>query len=241
MATAGMTLAFQRLIVERRGAVGWILNDRPCRLNAYDDLMRAEFRRAYRQHDDDPEVRVVVHAATGRAFQVGVDVADLNAGDGAARYEREVAEFDLGLTSWHLGVRKPVVVAVNGICAGGGLHWLADADVVLAASDAQFVDPHVSVGQVSAFEPICLARRAPFEVVMRLALVGSAERMDAARAHALGLVSEVVDPPDRLHDAAQDVAEHIAANDLEVVLARKLDLWRSQERPGRPSTTGGAT
>lgn len=229
-----MTGGYQRLVVERRGPVGWILNDRPERLNAYDDLMRAEFRRAYLELDSDPEVRAIVHGARGRAFQVGVDVADLNEGEGAARYEEELRDIDLGLTGWHLGVSTPVVVAVNGMCAGGGLHWLADADVVLAASDAVFVDPHVSVGQVSAIEPICLARRAPFEAVMRLALVGSHERMTAARAHELGLVSEVVDPPERLHDAAQAVAERIAAGDAEVVRMRKRDLWQAQELPGRP-------
>lgn len=224
-----MTTTFERLVVERRGPVGWIINARPEKLNAYDDQMRLEFRTAYRQHDDDPEVRVLVHAAVGRAFQVGADMDDL--AEGADRYDREVREFDLGLTPWHLGLRKPVVIAVNGVCAGGGLHWLADGDIVLAASDATFVDPHVSVGQVSAIEPICLARRAPFESVMRLALVGSAERLSAARAHELGLVSEVVDPPERLHEAAQAVAERIAANDPDVVQARKRSLWQAVEHP----------
>jgi len=225
-----MTTAYQRLVVERRGPVGWILNARPEKLNAYDDRMRHEFRTAYRQHEEDPEVRVIVHAAVGRAFQVGADMDDL--AEGAGRYEREVREFDLGLTPWHLGVRKPVVIAINGVCAGGGLHWLADGDVVLAASDATFVDPHVTVGQVSAIEPICLARRAPFEAVMRLALIGSAERVSAERARELGLVSEVIDPPERLHAAAQEVAERIAANDPEVVQARKGALWQVVERAG---------
>ena len=75
---------------------------------------------------------------------------------------------------------------MNGICAGGGFHWVADADIVMAASDAQFFDPHVSVGQVAAFELIGLARRMPFEAVLRMALVGRHERMSADRALALG-------------------------------------------------------
>lgn len=222
---------FERLIVERRGPVGWIVNDRPERLNAYDDRMRSEFRAAYLRHEADPEVVVVVHAANGRAFQVGVDVADLADGDGALRYEREMAEFDLGLTGWHLGVTKPVVVAVNGVCAGGGLHWVADGDVVIAASDATFVDPHVSVGLVTAIEAVGLARRAPFEAVMRMSLLGSHERIDARRALQLGLVSEVVDPPGALHRRAQEVAELIAANDPLVGLEAKRRLWGRQEAP----------
>lgn len=132
MAADVVTRPYERLVVERRGPIGWIVNDRPDALNAYDDAMRAEFRRAYRQHEDDPAVRVIVDGARGRAFQVGVDVASLSDDEGAARFEREVREFDLGLTGWHLGVAKPVVVAINGVCAGGGLHWLADGDVVLA-------------------------------------------------------------------------------------------------------------
>lgn len=231
MAAASVTPTgepYERLLVERRGPVGWIVNDRPDALNAYDDTMRAEFRRAYRQHEDDPAVRVLVHAAHGRAFQVGVDVTAFD-DEGPARFEREVRELDLGLTGWHLGVTKPVIVAINGVCAGGGLHWLADGDVVLAASDATFVDPHVSIGQVTAFEAIGLARRAPFEAVMRMALVGRHERMTAQRAYELGLVSEVVDPPDQLHAAAQRLAEAIAEADPAELAARKAALWAAQE------------
>ena len=229
MAADVVTRPYERLVVEQRGPVGWIVNDRPDALNAYDDAMRAEFRRAYRQHEDDPAVRVIVHGARGRAFQVGVDVASLSDDEGAARFEREVREFDLGLTGWHLGVAKPVVVAINGVCAGGGLHWLADGDVVLAASDATFVDPHVSIGQVSAFETVGLARRAPFEAIMRMALVGRHERLSAGRAHELGLVSEVVDPPADLHDRAQQLAERIAGGDARKLAARKAALWQAQE------------
>ena len=242
MAAADLTAPYRRLVVERRGPVGWIVNARPERLNAYDDLMRREFRRAYAQHEADAAVRVIVHTGQGRAFQVGVDVADLHEGAGAGRYEREVAEFDLGLTGWHLGVSKPVVVAVNGLCAGGGLHWLADADIALAASDATFTDPHVSLGQVSAIETIGLARRAPFEAVMRMALVGRHERISAARAYELGLVSGVVDPPERLADVAQAVAERIAAHDPDAVRRAKRALWRAQEvtrAAPRPSREAG--
>ena len=95
-----------------------------------------------------------------------------------------------------MNVGKPVITAVNGVCAGGGLHWVADADVVIAASDATFVDPHVSIGQVSALETIALMRKMPAEAVLRMALVGSHERLTAARAYELGMISQVVDPPE---------------------------------------------
>ena len=58
-----------------------------------------------------------------------------------------------------------------------GFHWVADSDIVIAASDAQFFDPHVSIGQVVAIEAIGLIRQMPAEAVMRMAFVGKYERM----------------------------------------------------------------
>src|SRR6185437_4645792 len=114
-------------------------------------------------------------------------------------------------------VTKPVVAAVNGTCAGGGLHFVADADVVLAASNARFLDPHTSVGQASAFETIGLARRMSAEAVFRMALTGRWESLTASRAYQLGLVSQVVDPPGGLWGEAQAVAERIARTPPEVL------------------------
>ncbi len=109
--------------------------------------MRDEFADAWLELDADPEVRVIVHTGEGRAFQTGVDVTEIATdGLGMQRYRESVENFDLHFTAWHQQVWKPVITAVNGICAGGGFHWVADADIVIAASDAQFFDPHVSVG-----------------------------------------------------------------------------------------------
>src|SRR6201999_2193478 len=140
----------------------------------------------------------------GRAFQTGVDVTEI-AGDGVGmeRYRESLENFDLHFTAWHQGVGKPVITAVNGICAGGGFHWVADADIVIASTEAQFVEPHVSVGQVVAIEAIGLLRKMPFEAVMRMALVGRHERMSAQRALQLGMISQIVDPPEKLREEAQ--------------------------------------
>ena len=122
-----------------------------------------------------------------------------------------------------------MITAVNDICAGGGLHWVADADIVIASSDATFFDPHVSVGQVVATEAIGLLRRMPVGAVMRMALVGRYERMTAARALELGMISQTVDPPDGLGEAAQEVAEKIAQNSLAAMAATKRALWGAIE------------
>ena len=72
-----------------------------------------------------------------------------------------------------------MIAAVNGVCAGGGLHFVADADIVIASSNATFVDPHVSVGQATVYETIALAKKSPMEAIMRMAFVGRYERMPA--------------------------------------------------------------
>ena len=171
------------LKLERHGPVGWLINNRPDQLNAMNNRMRDEFADAWLELDRDPAVRVIVHTGEGRAFQTGVDVQEIASdGVGMERYRKSVEDFDLHFTSWHQKVWKPVITAVNGICAGGAFHWIADADIVIAASDAQFFDPHVSVGQVVSLEAIGLIRKMPAEAVMRMAFVGRYERMTAERA-----------------------------------------------------------
>ena len=149
--------SYEHLVVERHGPVGWLINDRPDQLNAMNGRMRDEFADAWLELDKDPEVRVIVHTGNGRAFQTGVDVSELATdGVGMERYRASVESFDLHFTAWHQQVWKPVITAVNGICAGGGFHWVADADIVIAASDAEFFDPHTSIGQVVSLEAIAL-------------------------------------------------------------------------------------
>ena len=221
---------YEHLIVERHGPVGWLINDRPDQLNAMNSAMRDEFALAWKELDDDPEVRVIVHTGNGRAFQTGVDVSEI-AGDGVGfeRYRQSMEDFDLHFTAWHQQVWKPVITAVNGICAGGGFHWVADADIVIAASDAQFFDPHVSVGQVVSLEAIGLIRKMPAEAVMRMAFVGRYERMPAERALQLGMISEIVDPPERLRERAQELGEIIARNSPAAMAATKKALWAALE------------
>jgi enoyl-CoA hydratase len=221
---------FECLKLERRGPVGWLINDRPERLNAMSARMRDEFALAWTELDSDPDVRVIVHTGEGRAFQTGVDVAEIASdGVGMERYRQSVEDFDLHFTSWHQQVWKPVITAVNGVCAGGGFHWIADADVVIAASDAEFFDPHVSIGQVVSLEAIGLIRKMPVEAVMRMAFVGRYERLSAARAYELGMISQIVDPPERLRDEAQALGEKIARNSPAAMRATKRALWGALE------------
>jgi len=190
-----------------------------------------ELEAAWRELDADSSVRVIVNTGAGDAFQTGVDIAQMSRDRDALREQsRRTRDFELRFTAWHNGVRKPVIAAVNGVCAGGGLHFVADADVVIAASNAEFLDPHVSVGQASVYETIALAKKSPMEAVLRMALTGRYERVSAARAYQLGIVSEVVDPPARLRAVAGELAERIARQPPDELAAVKRALWNAMER-----------
>lgn len=220
---------YETLRVERDGPVGWLVFDRPEAGNAMNARMFDELERAWRTLDDDPDVRVVVNTGEGHAFQTGLDVAQLARDRDALREQsRRTKRFELKLTSWHNDVWKPVIAAVNGVCAGGGLHFVADADIVLMSAEATLVDPHVSIGQATVFETIGLAKKSPMEPVLRLAFTGTAERMPAARAHQLGICSQL-EPPERLRAAAQDLAEKIAQHPPAELAAIKRALWNALE------------
>ncbi len=218
------------LVIERHGPVGWLVFNRPHSGNAMNAAMIDGLEAAWQELDADPAVRVIVNTGAGRAFQTGLDVAELAGNPEALREQsRRTRRAELRLTGWHNQVWKPVIAAVNGVCAGGGLHFIADADIVMAASDATFLDPHVSIGQVTAYEAVGLIRKMPVEAVMRMALVGRHERIDARRAYELGMISQIVDPPDQLRPAAQELAEKIAQNSPAAMAATKRALWGALE------------
>ena len=221
---------YETLLVEREDHIGWLVFNRPEAGNAMDATMLAELERAWHELDADPRVRVIVNTGEGDAFQTGLDVRQLARDKDALREQsRRTKRAELKLSAWHNSVQKPVIAAVNGVCAGGGLHFVADADIVIASSTATFLDPHVSIGQVTAFEVIGLVRKSPMEPIVRMALTGRHERITAERARQLGILSEVVDPPDRLREAARELATKIARNSPAAMAATKRALWGALE------------
>ena len=128
-----------------------------------------------------------------RAFSTGADVKN-----GASWFFKDNVwnTFDPGMTlapKTHHRCWKPVVAAVHGMAAGGAQYFLNESDIIIAADDAAFFDPHANGGIVSALEPIgMLARGVPLGDVLRWALMGTEERITAETALRLGLVTEVV-------------------------------------------------
>jgi enoyl-CoA hydratase/carnithine racemase len=222
-------VSYERILVEKSDRIGWLILNRPEAGNAFDARMLDELEQAWAELDADPDIRVIVNTANGDAFCTGMDVVQVARDKDAMRkHSRRTRDAELRISSWHCEVWKPVIAAVNGVCAGGGLHLVADADIVIAAECASFVDPHVSVGQAVAYEAITLLRKSPMEAITRMTLSGKGERISARRAYELGVVSDVV-ADGTLRTAAAALAAAVAINSPTAVRATKKALWRSLE------------
>ena len=207
--------------------------NRPHRLNAFDTRMRDELQALWHEARQNRSLRCVIITGAGRGFCSGADVADLA---GPRRGRGDLAAELAFLPGDHLDV--PVIAAVNGVCAGGGLHFVADADIVIAGEAAVFTDPHVSVGQVSGIEPASLLTRVRYEDAARLALLGAGYRMDASLALRAGLVGEVV-PDAQLASRAHQIAAQIAAASPAAVTATRAVLRQARAAMLRAAMEAG--
>ncbi len=123
---------------------------------------------------------------------------------------------------------KPVIAAVNGMACGGALYMLGEADIVIAAENATFFDPHVTYGMVAGFESTHILQKLPLGETLRLALLGAHERMSAKRACEVGLVSEVV-PADELMERAMWVASAVASAPVLAIQGTLRAIWLAHE------------
>ncbi len=137
-------------------------------------------------------------------------------------------ESEGGMTARSNDVWKPVIAAVNGLCVGAGFHFVVDADIVVASRAAVFMDSHVSVGQVSALEPIGLIGRIPFEAILRMVLLGRYERFGPDRARELGMISQIFDE-ETFEADVQALAETIARNSPTTMMLSKKAIWHGLE------------
>ena len=221
-------MGYETIEVERRGHVGWLIFNRPEVLNAFNLKMAEELSDAWRELEADEQVRVIVNTGRGRAFQTGVDVREVSDAGGMGNRNSSGSNAKGGMTARTNDVWKPVIAAINGLCVGAGFHFVVDADIVVASRVAAFMDSHVSVGQVSALEPIGLIGRIPFGAIMRMVLMGRHERIGPERAMELGLVSQIIDE-ETFEADVQTLAETIARNSPTTMMLSKKAIWYGLE------------
>ena len=215
---------------ETHGAVAVLTIDRQQALNALSVEALRELRTHLAEVRDRNELRAAIITGAGeRAFCAGADLKGTQSSPASyaeAVFRSTERSADLGLyirlmDLTDLCVWKPVIAAVNGHCLGAGLEIALQCDLRIACSSASFGLPEAKVGSIPAVSGLHrLLKAVPSAHAMQMALTG--ERIAAAEAERIGLVTQVVEPQ-ALMDRALALAQTVAANaPLAVQAIKKL-------------------
>jgi enoyl-CoA hydratase len=221
------------LLEQDLGPVRRLTLNRPHRLNALSQELVRSLSGALARAANDDGVRVVILAASGRAFCAGYDLKE------EAEHEKERGPLDVA--GWQKALAedvgrmleifdhpKPVIAQVQGYCLAGGCDLMMMCDLAIAADDALFGEPEIRFGSgvVTMVMPWLIGARAAKEL-----LFTGEDRIDAQEAKRIGLVNRVV-PPDELESATLALAKEIAILDPVAVAMTKRSINRSLEVSG---------
>lgn len=191
---------------EQRGRIAVLTINRPEARNAVNGDVASGMEAGIDRLEDDDDTWVGIVAGSGSVFCAGADLKAIAAGQAAA-LATERGGFAGIVTRQR---EKPIIAAVDGPAYAGGCEIVLACDLVVASTEAKFGIPEVKRSLVAAAGGLFrLPRALPRNVAMELALTG--DPIDAARAHALGLVNDLVEPGTAV-DAAVALAERICAN-----------------------------
>jgi enoyl-CoA hydratase/carnithine racemase len=217
---------FETLLVESKNRIGYVTINRPDKLNALNAKAKAELKQLFESLKTDDTVDVVILTGAGeKAFVAGTDIkelTELNTESGKAFSAGGQAVFD---SIENLG--KPVIAAVNGYALGGGCELALACTLRIAAENAKFGQPEVSLGIIPGYGGTQrLARLVGKGRAMELILTG--DQIDAHEAFRIGLVNKVV-PAAELKSAAETVAQKILAKGQVAVRLSLKAINMSQE------------
>ncbi|HEY1967554.1 MAG TPA: enoyl-CoA hydratase-related protein [Pseudonocardia sp.] len=205
------------------GPVAWLTINRPEARNALSkDVREGLYAGVHRFNADDQAKVLVLTGAGDRAFCAGGDLKEMASDALTVPPPDFLPQFGRNIE-----VAKPTIAAVNGVAYAGGFLLAQSADLCVAADTARFAITEVKVGRGAPWAAP-LPWLIPPRVAMQLLLTG--DPIDAARAHQVGLVNEVV-PAAELVEVTQALAERIAANAPLSVRAAKRTVRLIAERP----------
>ncbi len=220
----------QPILLDVEDGIALLTLNRPHEGNAMAPDMLAALEAAWTRVNAAPDIRVVLMTGAGeRHFCTGASVSQLQVGKGSLKnFSHQRSNH---FTPQQMHVTKPVICVVNGLCNGGGLHFVAEADVVIAHEGVSFMDTHVTVGQVSALESINVARRAGPGAALLMSLAGKGYRMPASRAHQLGLVDLLEPTREAALERGWELARAMAKNSPQAMALTKRAIWSFATMP----------
>lgn len=225
-------MTYQNLLLDTRDHVATITLNRPEAYNALDLGLGRDLFHATLEVDEDPDVRCVVITGAGKAFCAGGNVKDF--ADNLARIGilvKELTTYLHGAVSRLARSNKPVIMAVNGVAAGGGMSFALSGDVVIAAESARFTMAYSKIaatpdGSSSYFLPRLIGLRRTLELYLTNRVLSAREALE------WGLVTRVV-PDAELRSAVDALARELAAGPtLAIGGAKRLfhqSTWESLE------------
>ncbi|MBC2857658.1 enoyl-CoA hydratase [Stappia sp. 28M-7] len=216
-------MGYENIRVEKRGRVALVTLNRPKALNALNSELIAELNAALALFESDDKIGCVVLTGSEKAFAAGADIKEMSSLSFVEAYKTDF------ITSWDQvsRFRKPIVAAVAGYALGGGCELAMMCDFILAADNAKFGQPEITLGVMpGAGGTQRLTRFVGKSKAMEMCLTG--RMMDAAEAERSGLVSRVV-PLDELLEEAMRVAEKIADFSLPIAMMTKESVNRAYE------------
>lgn len=216
-------MAYETIQVETRGHVGLITLDRPGALNALNGALIRELGKAIDSLDSDPRIGCMVLTGSEKAFAAGADIKEMAKLTFVDAFLQDFAE----ALDRVARARKPVIAAVAGYCLGGCCELAMMCDVVIAADNAKFGQPEITLGVMPGMGGTQRLTRAIGKAkAMDLILTG--RMMESAEAESSGLVARVVPAQDLLEEALK-VANRIAGFSLPAVMMAKEAINRSLE------------
>jgi len=217
-------MAQKHIKVETRDAVGLITMDRPKALNALCAELVQELGQALDDFEANDEIGAIVLTGSEKAFAAGADIKEM-----ADKTYMDAYLEDFITDGWERvsTVRKPIIAAVAGYAVGGGCEVAMMCDFIIAADNAKFGQPEITLGTIpGAGGTQRLTRFVGKSKAMDMCLTG--RMMDAAEAERAGLASRVV-APENLLDEAIKTAQRIAKLSRPVAIMAKECVNRAYE------------
>jgi enoyl-CoA hydratase len=209
-------MSYENIQVETHGPVGLIRLHRPQAMNALCAALVAELGQALDDFEADADIGAIVLTGNDKAFAAGADIKEMQ-----SKSFMDCFLEDFITSSWEVVTtcRKPVIAAVSGYALGGGCELAMMCDFILAADNAKFGQPEITIGAIpGAGGSQRLTRFVGKSKAMEMCLTG--RMMDAAEAERAGLVSRVV-PQAELVDEALKVAAKICTFSRPMVMLAK--------------------
>lgn len=203
------------LLVEKTDGVATLTLNRPAALNAISTELAQCLSEAFREIQNDDETRVAIVTGAGRAFCSGMDLKELGSGGAESRGDKIGNPMESAMREFE----GPIIAAVGGFAVTAGFELALAADVIIASTEARFVDSHARVGILPGWG---LAVKLPrlIGIVRAKSVSLTANPIDAETAERWGLVAQVVAPADLL-PTCQSLARDMLSCDPEALVGYK--------------------